>query len=188
MALTTNQIIIIIGCAVFVVVGGIIAAIVLSRPKDQTDPDYITKAITEPISKSTKPEIKISTIKREITIPVQGCWSSAITGEYCTKIILPSNIKATPFRSPKSRNLKDLLKEMIDASKINMLVKCNLNNNVLEQIVNLDFENKDFENQEFTNQFFTTPSGILDIEEIPAGKTKTFSIQEKVIGFKFIQV
>ena len=206
MGLTTNQII--IGCAVLVVVvGGIIAAIVLSRPKDQTDPDYTTKPTTKPTTKAitkanpitkststpivnTNPEIKIRTIRRDITLPVfQECWSSAIKGEYCTNITLPSNIKATPFRSPMgSTDNPELLIDIYNAAKINMLVTCNLDNNTLLVINEKDVFKKPSDSDSDKNM---SPAGILlglKEEEIEAGTTRSFSIEEKITGFKFSKV
>ena len=197
MALTKNQII--IGVVVIVVfVGVIIAAIVLSRPKDQTEPNHTTKTTTKTTTKptsthTTKPtltpivnigtEIKIRTIKREITLPVfQGCWSSPLIDEYSTNITLPSNIKATPFRAPKGEvNTNELIKDIFDSQRLNMLVTCN--NNVLSVLRQEDiFVDND-------NRKVGMPPGILlELEEIAAGTTQSFFEEDKVIGFKFTKV
>ena len=64
------------------------------------------------------------------------------------------------------------------AAKVNNLVRCNLDNNVLSV---LKSEQKDSPN--------SAPAGILLVgEEIPAGTTKSFFTTQKVIGFKFSQV
>ena len=205
MALTTNHIII-IGCAVVVVVGGIIAAIVLSRPKDQTDPNYTTKpttkAITNPITKPTlkpthnsssadatiQPVILITTLTREVPVPVTAeCWSSVLKDEYCIKITLPSNIKATTFRWPTGSYLEQV-KKLVAAAQLNKLVRCD--NNLLSLITKEEIIKRVWPSKivpDNTPVDILLNEGILD-EEISAGTTRSFSIEEKIIGFKFSKV
>ena len=209
MGLTTNQIIIIV-CAV-VVVGVIIAAIVLSRPKDQTDPNYTTKpttkaitnpitnyttkSITNPINKSTstpivniQPVILITTLTREVPVPVTAeCWSSVLKDEYCIKITLPSNIKATTFRWPTGSFLEKV-KTLVAAAMGNKLVRCD--NNLLSLITKEEITKRVWPSKivpDNTPVDILLNEGILD-EEIPAGTTRSFSIEDKVIGFKFTKV